>query len=64
MLRNDFNECVYALKCERYTAEDPCEKPTYRFMGKPKCFSSNREGLVGKLMYKLMRLCEFSSGGT
>jgi len=46
-------ECGLALKCSTYCAEDPCEKPSRRFMRKPVCFVSNKTGLISKFFGKI-----------
>jgi len=62
-------ECVWALQCSRYNAEDPCEKPSNRIMKKPACYipKNQKEGLIsrlsGKIMKKIMRFGESTSGG-
>ena len=60
----DYNECGFALQCEKYNAKDPCEKPIYKFMRKPKCFTPNKESLAGKIMKAIMRFGGATSSGT
>ena len=48
MIRND-TECGLALQCDAYDAENPCKKPTYKFMRKPICYFPKRNRLVSKL---------------
>lgn len=61
-MKKDHKECWLALKCSRYCAEDPCEKPSRRFMKRPVCFISDKTGLISKFFGKIAE-CLLHIGG-
>ena len=48
-MKRDYTECNLALQCDAYNADNPCEKPSHRFMRKPVCYTPIKEGLISKL---------------
>ncbi len=51
----DYTECSLALQCDAYNPDNPCEKPSHRFMRKPVCYTPKERGLISRLAKGVMK---------
>ncbi len=50
----NYSECGLALKCTTYDSSNPCEKPTHRFLRKPKCYVPKKQNFILDLPRKFV----------
>lgn len=55
-MTRDYTKCNLALKCDIYNAENPCEKPSCKFMRKPRCYFPKKEGVISKLAERIFNV--------
>jgi len=60
-MKRDYTECNLALQCDAYNANNPCEKPSHRFMRKPVCYTPIKEGLISKVTERILNVIKKST---